>query len=354
MMKKNKWYNTLLVITSVIVSILMVEAGLRVVGYGKLPPSESAFKFFQYDPVCSWRNMPGAEGDLRMVDSVSHIKINSHGLRSDKNYPYAKGDKPRIAIMGDSFTWGYGVSNGNTFSDILEEDYQGQVEVLNAGVCGYGTDQELLLYENDIRKYHPDVVIITMNLTDILNDNNNHGSSKAHFERDRNGGLRLTNIPVPVREKNRFTPHLLIPSKNELLVIKFLQDRLVSFPFIADIYLKYLLRVGKVDLELSKAIVNRFAATVAADRGKLIVFIFPSLGEIKRGRPTFLLQQMIMFLKENQISFFYPHEAFKEASKTTNLYFTNDRHPNEAGHKIAAKELYGFLRGTVGFPSPSF
>ena len=44
------------------------------------------------------------------------LKINSHGLRSDKNYPYAKGDKPRIAIMGDWYTLGFGVNNGKTFS----------------------------------------------------------------------------------------------------------------------------------------------------------------------------------------------------------------------------------------------
>ena len=239
-MKKNKWYTIVLVIISVIISILMVEAGLRLVGYGKLPPTESAFQFFQYDPVCSWRNMPGAEGDFRMVDSVSHVKINSHGLRSDKNYPYAKGNKPRIAIMGDSYTWGFGVNNGKTFSDILEKDYQGQVEVLNAGVCGYGTDQELLLYENEIRKYHPDVVIVVMNLTDILYDNNDRGSSKAHFERQGNGELKLTNIPVPFPKDNPYTHRLIIPTQKGLLITKFLKDRLVSFSFITDAYMKYL------------------------------------------------------------------------------------------------------------------
>ena len=256
----------------------MVEAGLRVVGYGILSPTDSVFQFFQYDPVCSWRNRPGAEGDFRMVDSVSHVKINSHGLRSDKNYPYAKGDKPRIAIMGDSFTWGYGVNNGKTFSDILERDYQGRVEVLNAGVCGYGTDQELLLYENEIRKYHPDVVIIVMNLTDILYDNNDRGSSKAHFERQGNGELNLTNIPVPFPKENPYTHRLSIPPQRALLITKFLQDRLVSFSFITDIYMKYLVHVGKVDMGLSKAIVKRFDAKVAADGVKLIVFYIPQLG----------------------------------------------------------------------------
>ena len=39
-MKKNKWYTIVSVIISVIISILMVEAGLRLVGYGKLPLSE--------------------------------------------------------------------------------------------------------------------------------------------------------------------------------------------------------------------------------------------------------------------------------------------------------------------------
>jgi lysophospholipase L1-like esterase len=336
---KKTLHNLILTFVSIFAVLIVIEAGLRIVGYGKLPPEKKEVQFFSYDPLYGWRNKPGAEGKLRMVDSVSEVKINSHGLRSDKDYPFTRNEKFRIAIMGDSFTWGYGVDNRDRFSDVLERDlFTNRVEVINAGVPGYGTDQELLLYENEIRKYKPDIVIVAMDLTDVYSDNYqkiSHGNPKPHFERDDKGGVRLAAVPPSIGQD-----HYENGASHGLYITKLLKDGLTSSYLFTNVYLRYLESSGKVDLELSKRLIKRFEMEVRKDDALFLVFFIPSRGDIKRGKYNYLFQEMINFMKANNISYFTLFENFKKAQMTTNLYFPNDVHFNVAGNRLAAKELY--------------
>jgi hypothetical protein len=79
-------------------------------------------------------------------------------LRDDE-IPY---DKPpgtfRIAVFGDSRTFGFGVPIEKHFTRILE-GYFTNVEVINLGVDGYGVDQELLYLRSEGFRYHPDLVL---------------------------------------------------------------------------------------------------------------------------------------------------------------------------------------------------
>jgi lysophospholipase L1-like esterase len=342
---KNALYGLMLVVVSLITALALLEAGLRITGYGKVPRRELDVEFFRFDPLYGWGNNPHAKGQFKMEDSVSEVKINSRGLRLDKDHSYARHGKPRLAIMGDSFTWGYGVDNDERFSDILERDFfRTEVEVFNAGVIGYGTDQELLLYENEITKYQPDVVILALDLTDIYYDNYQtlaYGYPKPHFEKDDKGGVRLNNIAA-LRNYNPADSKAF--ATGGLRVIKFLRERLNSSPLITDAYLKYLVYSNKVDLELSERLIKRFEASVKKDGGKFLVFIVPSRGDVRRGRPNYLVQEMVNFLQSNHILHCFPFDRFKEVQKTTNLYFVNDEHFNEAGNRLAAEEIFSTLQ----------
>ncbi|MGB0578792.1 MAG: SGNH/GDSL hydrolase family protein, partial [Limisphaerales bacterium] len=101
------------------------------------------------------------------------LLINSKGLR-DREYPYEKtpGTK-RILVLGDSYTWGYGVGNNERFTDFLEQQLE-ECEVLNSGVSGYGTDQEYLWFRSEGVKYQPDLVILAFF---VLNDPMNNVSA---------------------------------------------------------------------------------------------------------------------------------------------------------------------------------
>jgi lysophospholipase L1-like esterase len=73
-------------------------------------------------------------------------------------------------MLGDSITFGYGVRDGETFSAVLET-MDPRLEVVNLGVQGYGTDQELLKLEREGLGFAPDVVVLNVCLANDLLDN---------------------------------------------------------------------------------------------------------------------------------------------------------------------------------------
>jgi hypothetical protein len=90
--------------------------------------------------------------------------INSNGFRNNHDYDYKKTvDTLRILSIGDSHTLGYEVSQEETFSSQMEmmlaKDSIPNI-VLNAGVSGFGTAEELVYLENEGIKYKPDFVIL--------------------------------------------------------------------------------------------------------------------------------------------------------------------------------------------------
>jgi len=102
--------------------------------------------------------------------------INSHGLHG----PEVDIKKPegtfRILGIGDSFTFGQGVKETDTFLRRLEHSLNAssrvakQVEVLNVGVLGYNTRDEVVYLEHQWLEYDPDLVIISFYLNDAYSD----------------------------------------------------------------------------------------------------------------------------------------------------------------------------------------
>ena len=108
-------------------------------------------------PELGWRMKPYFERD-----GVHH---NSLGFRGKREYaPNRRG--PRVLAIGDSFTYGLGVADESTFSAILERI--AGIEVLNAGVNGYGVDQASLMWEIEGRRFHPSSVILGYYVDDFF------------------------------------------------------------------------------------------------------------------------------------------------------------------------------------------
>ncbi len=103
----------------------------------------------------------------------------------------------RILVIGDSFAWGYGVEETQRFSQLLETSMG--VEVINAGVSGYSTDQELLWLKGEGIKYETDLVILVFAGNDIGDNDQQLVSTiyyKPQFVREE-GHLILKGYPVP-------------------------------------------------------------------------------------------------------------------------------------------------------------
>ncbi len=130
-------------------------------------PSDHPILFYEPRPDYRGTFSPDPESGR-----AAEIAINSQGFR-DREYPLEKDAGTfRIAVLGDSIVWGHGLPVEDSFPEQLErlcaEQVDRRVEVLNFGVSGYSTRQEVELYRVKVSRYDPDLVVVGYCLNDYL------------------------------------------------------------------------------------------------------------------------------------------------------------------------------------------
>lgn len=189
--------NLALLSMSTLLALFLSEVTLRVIGIDPLYVSPERDRFWKYDPLLGWAHQPGQSGIFETPQFSTSVTVNERGLR-DESHSYERQDGvERILVLGDSFAWGYGVEAAERFSQHLEEALK--VEVINAGVSGYSTDQEYLWYKNEGIKYDVDLVILVIAGNDI-GDNDRQLVNNIYYKPRfiiEEGQLVLTGYPVP-------------------------------------------------------------------------------------------------------------------------------------------------------------
>jgi hypothetical protein len=149
-----------------------------------------------YHPRLGWiptpsQSTPGYPSSRSWTSNADASSIRSNG----RSISTAK--RPILAV-GDSFTFGDEVEDGETWAAHLEEILNKRV--LNAGVGAYGIDQAFLRAELLLDEYDPDVVILAFISEDINRTEYSYypygRGWKPYFEYE-NGSLVLRNVPVP-------------------------------------------------------------------------------------------------------------------------------------------------------------
>lgn len=128
---------------------------------GILAKASTWGSYFVYDRMLGWtvgRSRRGQDG--LYLSSVEGIRSPRVGMNFS-NGP----SRHRIAIVGDSFTFGLEVPYEETWGHQLELALGPGTQVLNFGVDGYGVDQAYLRYQRDVLSWRPDIVILG-----IIND----------------------------------------------------------------------------------------------------------------------------------------------------------------------------------------
>lgn len=112
--------------------------------------------YVQFDPTLGWSIRPN-----RTVEHQGAVYTsNDIGIRASRSYSLDPPENTvRIAAFGASFTHGDEVSDEYTWPRLLEQ-MQPDLEVMNWGVGGYGTDQAFLRYKTRGAAYAPDLVLI--------------------------------------------------------------------------------------------------------------------------------------------------------------------------------------------------
>lgn len=149
--------------------VITAEVGLRIIGY-------SFPEFYVTDTSRGYALRAGVSGWYRKENEV-FIRINSDGLRDREHAKVKPPDTTRIALIGDSYAEALQVPLAATFWTILEQRLNAcslnhkQIEIINFGVSGYGTAQELITLREHVWQYSPDIVLLAFTTSNDVTDN---------------------------------------------------------------------------------------------------------------------------------------------------------------------------------------
>ncbi len=163
-----------LALAATLLILLVLEVVVRVAGVAPPPrPLQDGRGQTKVDDgVMRYRNLPGGKVTWTLQqtrDSEPYQvveNINSLGLRGVREIRPTKPDGVlRVACVGDSFTYGHGVNDDETWPHQLEQALAtrlgvGRVEVLNFGVSAYEITQEVRQIETMVMRFDPDLVLL--------------------------------------------------------------------------------------------------------------------------------------------------------------------------------------------------
>lgn len=384
--KKILFYAIMLAVSSALCFILL-EYGLATYYYS----NEHEISKITFDPILGWRLRPGTYSIKPDHAFPKHdVYINQFGIRNRDIATVTKDDVRRVVVLGDSFTFAMKIPIDHTFPALLERflDRTGSHEVINAGVPGYGTAQEMLLMKQLAdKKLIGNVYLLMIFPNDILDNLRlSYGSleettAQPGFVLEENGKLRLKYFP-----KKEYAAHLVAPRRlgakfvtpavisNRIKtylqtrpdLVNFLNDlgfevKLPRMPgFINGWYRENILHAG---IPLTKALIKEIREEAYKNQAILLASLIPSpiqlypdvYGPILRStfpnnklvedyftdptRPQRLIAKICDELKIP----FLDLQPILLTNNDEGVFIPADGHFSKDGHAIVAEHLAGFI-----------
>ncbi|MFZ0417780.1 MAG: SGNH/GDSL hydrolase family protein [Candidatus Sulfotelmatobacter sp.] len=149
---------------------LLGEVALRILPLGKFRSAP----FRQYDSELGVSLVPNMKVTHSRGCFTGEVETNRWGFRDRDRILKKPPGEFRIALVGDSVVEGVHVNPDQVMNIQMEKLLQQQgyhnVEVMNFGIEGIGTTQELIMYKDRIRQFHPDLVLLTVSDNDVMNN----------------------------------------------------------------------------------------------------------------------------------------------------------------------------------------
>lgn len=329
MNKRKVLPNLLLTVFAFIVAFAMAEAFLHFFHPIKFrqPPDKR--------PNDTWRELlhqpspvPGLAYELtanreKLRDGVL-VKTNNFGMRDDEPSPVQDGSVRRIAVLGDSFTFGFGVAGEHTYANVLERLLNQNAtnehfEVLNFGVGGYATRDEALVFEHKALAWQPELAIIGY----VFNDPQIDPVQPLHAYFQEPTWWQYSNVLRLVASAKRFWD---------------IQR------YGAGDYFRYL---HAKDLKYWQSVVaafTRISEVAETNNIPVLLVIFPRTSQIG---PDYsyqdIHQQIAQTAKGRNIQVLDLLDSFMPHTRQALMVKPDDAHPSELGHEIAAGAIYEWL-----------
>ncbi|KMP10920.1 hypothetical protein UR09_04840 [Candidatus Nitromaritima sp. SCGC AAA799-A02] len=270
---------------------------------------------------CYWRNPPMDYFDRRVIKNEKTYEcvrylIRENGFRTPP-FDISKPEGKRVVILGDSFTFGEGVKEEDTFPRLIQSELG--LETVNLSMQGLNTHLERMVFQ----KQNPlpsDLVILTY----IIND------TMPVMETIRAGAKWAENSRIP--DWARASRALTFFYRR----INARRQTRHEIENLTDWFQRGWIGNAKEILNLRK---------IAEEKGaRFLLVLFPFLIELDTAYPFADAHRMIgTFARENGISYLDLLPAFKGKNARDYWVHPMDLHPNAAGHRIAFNEIQRWL-----------
>jgi len=353
-----------------------------------------------FDSMRGWRLVPGEYRykPLGEVNNVA-ITINAFGLRSH-SLSAPRSNTKNIVVLGDSNVFAFGTALEETFPDrlmrLLNDRVGGGWDVINAGVPGYGTSQELLLTRELSAEHHLNAdIYLLMFFTDDPLDNLclSYGDLTPEpvrpcFALDERGSPVLKQLPVNDRDYEddtlvaarraagrqamRFETISLVKAWGEDWIqtkpglVSFFRElgmtpRMPRMPGVLNAW--YRDKVLQAGVPLTSAIIAQMQQEIHDRGGQLLVSMVPSPFQVYPETYVPLLEQSFpgdpvidRFNQDKERPQRLVREMCAKAGipfldllptllehRETSLFIPRDGHLTRAGHKLVSETLLPFV-----------
>lgn len=308
-----------------------------------LPQKLSPVKFM-YDKDIGLIHIPNLKGsefmpenyDIDFTNGDDGFRITHKGAMSDFI-------NKKVMFVGDSFTYGKGVNDHETFAYKLQEAIsKDSAQIINAGVEGRGTDHALRSYQFYKDKYQPNTVVYFAHYNDLA-DNirdeyfkivDDSTFTPKTFE-SQVGGIKLKLQNSKVYNWLISNSHFFSLLKSVLVGI-LMPDQIVRYE-------------DGIDMDRAKKITSGFITQlrkeVEADGRKFLAFYIPSVHDIKsraEGEGMTIQEEFFnTYFNENNVTFHNLSEDFMESgeSDVVKHFYLPEGHWNPKGHHLATEKL---------------
>ena len=363
-------YRALAGAVATVFAVLVVEVAMRVVSYARddRRPLDERLAAGREDSAATIRMyslgdlvQPSAlEGvvyelkpNLRGAFQDQPIATNSRGLR-DKEYDEGKPPGTvRIAALGDSSLFGWGVRVEDATTEVLEQMLNAtpglpSVEVINFATPGYNTAIEADVFATKVLPYDPDILLINFNTNDydvpaFMRLPQNHATLRRSFVFDFLYSQYEARTGVPPRELPVFDFTTRTMTLEEA-------DRLDQDPGLPEEY-RYM--VGARGFERA---MDKIVSTARSEGIEVVVFdVRPFAGlhpayvaNAFRDSQRALLERLSKekgFRWLNTYRYYVEYLNANPSAPFPRVFAVSDTdsHPSVLAHRINAKAVYDFL-----------
>lgn len=356
------------------VSLVVLELGLRA-AMPQLASAQPAHDvlFITPDRVAGWKHPTNFEffwngRNPYCIEFGVNVTTNNFGFRDRPWTVDAPDDTIRIAVVGDSFIEAIQVPLEHTAVRQLETQLarrfpDERIETMNFGVSNYGVGQYLMVYDEYVRPFRPDYVVLFASYLNFTRTTQRELSSRLQefyalrvrpsYELDQSGNL----VHVPAQDYEQY-----VASVQALVDTRYGEDRTTPIhPVRSPFYLTHwLLNVASrivtpservqrrtnadfPDVQLNYRIIKELHQRVQSDQGMLVfadAFEYLERYGVTPGSGA-LAARNRAFVESLGARYVDVSPAFRTAP--SNPQFECDMHFSQTGNRVLADALFDWF-----------